>query len=179
MGVHVNYETQDTSLYTLYYNPTSNNILVDGWETFRDKLGFTTPVAQHLSQVLKGVQQSRKSVNWVAHSQGGGIYSEAVRKSGQDLSKNSVVFHSGANNQIVTNQHLKNSSINIGVKTRYVNSPVDLVPNIIGLNTINPIKIVGSIVSTPSLFSNDPRKSPHTLPNGWKPAEATSQGERP
>jgi hypothetical protein len=179
MGVHVNYETQDTSLYTLYYNPTSNNILVDGWETFRDKLGFTTPVAQQLSQVLKGVQQSGKSVNWVAHSQGGGIYSEAVKNSRQDLSKNSVVFHSGANNAIVTDYYLGQTNMNQQRKPdqTYKNSSFDFVPNVLGLNG-NPLEMIGSALAIPSLFA-DPLTSPHTLPPGWKPATGNVQGGRP
>ncbi len=183
MGVHVNYEKADASLYTLYYNPTSNNILIDGLETFRDKLGFfglTTPVTKQFSQVLEGVQQSGKSVNWVAHSQGGAIFSEAVRVSGQDLSNSSVVFHSGANNAIVTDYYLKQANMNQQenlTKETYRNSPYDFVPNVIGLNG-NPLEMFVSTISIPALFA-DPLTSPHTLPPGWKPATVNSQGGLP
>jgi hypothetical protein len=92
-----------------------------------------------------------------------------------------VVFHSGANNAIVTDYYLKQANMNQQKKPEetYRNSPVDLVPNIIGLNTVNPLKIIGSIVAAPSLFSSDPRNSPHTLPYGWKPATLNSQGGQP
>jgi hypothetical protein len=54
------------------------------------------------------------------------------------------------------------------------NHPYDLVPNVIGMNTINPVKIIGSIIAAPALSSSGPLahvKSPHTLPNEretWK-----------
>jgi hypothetical protein len=162
MGVHVNYESPKTDLYTLYYNPTEG-FLSDGWETFRDKLGFTTPITKQFSQVLNDVQNGGKPVNWVAHSQGGVIFTEAVRYNGGDLSQNSVAFHSGANNELVTNYYLQNAGINSGKDITYLNSPWDLVPNIIGLNTLNPIKIIGSIIAAPTLFMG-PAVSPHTLP---------------
>lgn len=130
--------------------------------------------------MLKDVQQSDKSVNWVAHSQGGAIFSEAVRISGQDLSNNSVVFHSGANNAIVTDYYLKQANMNQQknlTQETYRNSPYDFVPNVIGLNG-NPLEMFVSTISIPALFS-DPLTSPHTLPYGWKPATVNSQGGLP
>jgi hypothetical protein len=38
-------------------------------------------------------------------------------------------------------------------------SPLDLVGNIVGLNSLNPFKAVGSLVAAPSLFT---RFSPHS-----------------
>lgn len=184
MGVHVNAErgSSSASLYTLYYNPTEG-FLSDGWETFMDKLGFTTPVTKQFSQVLSDVQNGDKPVSWVAHSQGGAIFSEAVRFNGGDLSKNSVAFHSGANNAIVTNYILDKADINEQFpeqKTKYWNSPWDLVPNIIGLNTLNPIKIFGSIVASPLVIWGSPSLSPHTLPySPTLPNTSFTQGVTP
>ncbi len=170
MGRHVEAEpsSKTANIYTLYYNPTEG-FLKDGVETFKDKLGITTPVTQQFSQVLSDVQNnsSVKNVNWVAHSQGGAIFSEAVRYNGGDLSKNSVAFHAGANNQLVTNSILDKANINKQndrYKTTYRDSPWDLVPNIIGLNTLNPIKIVGSLLASPLLMWGGAEYSPHTLP---------------
>lgn len=119
-------------------------------------------------------------MNWVAHSQGGAIFAEAVRYNGGDLSQNGVVFHSGANNEWVTNYYLDQANINEqyqGQETTYRNSPIDIVPNIIGLNTLNPISIIGSILAIRLLFT-DPEHSPHTLPHGWNAQGNISQEVR-
>ena len=161
MGSHVERKFETSSLYTLYYNPTKG-ILSDGWETFMDKLGFTTPVTKQFSQVLSDVQAGDRSVSWVAHSQGGPIFAEAVNFNGGNLSKNSVAFDSGANNKWVTNYYLQKAGINSGKETIYNNSPFDFVPNVIGLNG-NILEMLGSTVAIPLLFMG-PAVSPHTLP---------------
>jgi filamentous hemagglutinin family protein len=173
MGAHVQKEFDTASLYTLYYNPTEG-FLSDGWETFRDKLGFTTPITKQFSQVLSDVQNGGKPVSWIAHSQGGVIFSEAVRYNGGDLSQNSVVFHSGANNELMTNYYLQNAGINSLQEkpTTYLNSPWDFVPNVIGLNG-NIFEILGSTVASPLLFMG-PTVSPHTLPYNTAPQSALS-----
>ncbi|HHV47990.1 MAG TPA: hypothetical protein GXX56_03360, partial [Rhodocyclaceae bacterium] len=174
LGYHINKEEEKQGLgksgiYTLFYNPTEG-ILSDGLETFRDKLSFLfgpSDVAKKLSGVLDTIQQDGKSVNWVAHSQGGAIFASAVDYHGGTLSSNSVAFHAGANNQLVTDFILKKAGMNLNdnreYKENYWNSPYDAVPNIIGLNTMNPIKWVGSILFLPTLFMG-PDKSQHTLP---------------
>lgn len=153
----------------LLYNPTGG-FLADGLETFRGKLSFAfgpSEIAKKLSGVLGAIQQDGKSVNWVAHSQGGAIFASAVDYYGGTLSNNSVAFHAGANNQLVTDSILKNAGMNFDDKGKYQgnywNSPNDAVPNIIGLNTINPITWVRSILFIPTLFMG-PESSPHTLP---------------
>lgn len=177
MGRHVEAEFKTSSLYTLFYNPTSDNIFIDGWETLRDKLGFlglTTPVAKEFSKVLSGVQAGDRTVSWVAHSQGGAIFSEAVRYNGGNLSKNSVAFHAGANNIRMTNSILDKANINEqrpNQVTQYLNSPLDFVPNVIGLNG-NLLEMLASTFAFPHLFSDDPTISPHTLP--YKPATASN-----
>lgn len=47
-----------------------------------------------------------------------------------------------------------------GTLTAFNSHPLDLVPNVIALDTANPFKIVGSILSTPFLFTTD---SPHVF----------------
>jgi len=169
MGVHVENKYETSSLYTLYYNPT-NGFLSDGWETFMDKLSFTTPVTKQFSGVLSGVQASGNDVSWIAHSQGGAIFAEAVRFNGGNLSRNSVAFDSGANNEWVTNYYLQKAGINSGIETKYNDSPIDFVPNVIGLNG-NPFKMMGSTIAIPLLFMG-PAVSPHTLPP--KPAQPSA-----
>ena len=162
MGTHVEKEFRTASLYTLYYNPT-NGFINDSWETLRDKLGITTPVTRQFSRVLSDVQAAGRPVNWVTHSQGGVIFSEAVSFNGSDLSQNSVVFHAGANNRMVTNSILDDANITKRQPVAlYHDSPWDFVPNVIGLNG-NPFEMLGSTLAIPLLFMG-PTVSPHTLP---------------
>lgn len=54
------------------------------------------------------------------------------------------------------------------------NQPYDLMPTVIGLNSINPVRIIGSILASPALSDSGPLRhltSPHTEPNNredWK-----------
>jgi hypothetical protein len=83
-----------------------------------------------------------------------------------------VKFHSGANNALISQRILDKAGVEKIGKDN--NHPYDLVPNVIGMNTINPVKIIGSIIAAPALSSSGPLahvKSPHTLPNEretWK-----------
>jgi len=147
--------------FTLFNNP-SKGFFRDIWETTMDKLGFTSAPAMALAGVLQGVQASGQSVEWVAHSQGGAIFSEAMRYAGGDLSANSVTFNAGANNHWVTN----GIAADVGVQVRgYYYSSWDAVPNVIGMNG-NPFSMLGSVLASPLLFTDN--HSPHTAPTpGW------------
>lgn len=126
------------------------------------------------------MQLRGENVNWVAHSQGGVIFAEAVRFNGGNLSMNSVAFHSGANNERVTNYILDKANINKqyrGQTTQYNNSPFDFVPNVIGLNG-NLLEMLGSTVAIPLLFMG-PAVSPHTLPYIQAQPSTLSQRETP
>ncbi|WP_205205233.1 DUF6862 domain-containing protein, partial [Azonexus hydrophilus] len=173
LGYHINEARaegfKNIGIYTLFYNPTEG-IIGDGLETFQDKMSFVfgpSDVAKKLSGALDTIQQGDQSVKWVVHSQGGAIFASAVDYHGGTLSNNSVAFHAGANNQLVTDSILKNAGMNFNdngiYKTVYLDSPRDAVPNIIGLNTLNPITWIRSILFIPTLFMG-PESSPHTLP---------------
>jgi hypothetical protein len=161
--------------FTLYHNP-SVGFLGDLWESTRDKLNMTTPVAKQLAAILDDAQKEKKGAKWVVHSQGGAIFVQAVnyhnKTKGTSLASHSVQFHAGANNAIVSKGILAKAGIaKVGPDN---NHPFDLVPNIAGMNTINPAKIVGSLLAAPALSGSGPLKnlkSPHTLPNtreNWK-----------
>ena len=161
MSQHVEKEFgEGVDKFTLFYNPTKG-AFADGLESLRDKLGFTTEVAKQFSEVLKQSQNSGRQVDWVAHSQGGIIFSEAVRVSQSDLSNNSVAFHSGANNQWVTNSIMEGAGVRV---IGYRDHPFDPVPNIAGFNTLNPVKLIGSVFALPFVIWGGPEQSPHTLP---------------
>lgn len=163
--------------FTLFHNPT-DGFLGDLWESNRDKIGFgvSTPLAKQLAAILKDAQDEDKSVSWVAHSQGGLIFTEAVRyhnrTRGTLLDNHAVKFHSGANNARVSARILNKAGVKkVGPDN---NHPFDPVPNLIGLNAPNLACVVGSIICAPSLSDAGPLKhlkSSHTLPNkreNWK-----------
>ncbi|WP_413662607.1 hypothetical protein ACG1BZ_15500 [Microbulbifer sp. CNSA002] len=115
MGAHVQHAFgKGVTEFTLFHNPTGD-LLADGWESFRDKIGWTTDVAKQFSAVLGNIQSRGKGVSWVAHSQGGIIFSEAVRYNGGNLSNLRVAFHSGGNNRWPTSGILRNTGVtNLG-----------------------------------------------------------------
>jgi RHS repeat-associated protein len=160
---HIDYARRSSvSEFTLVNNP-SQGFLRDGLETFSDKLGTSSEQARFTAGLMRQVSDSGKNVTWVVHSQGGAVFSEAMRIAGGGLSGNSVHFHAGANNRWVTN----NIAGQVGVRVNgYSYSAWDAVPNLIGLNG-SPISIAGSILASPLLFSG---RSPHSAPtSGWKP----------
>ncbi len=167
--------------YTLFHNP-SGGFLADGWESVRDKFGFTTDVAKKLSHVLQDVQQRGKPVNWVVHSQGALIFMEAVRyhlngnsswaifggfngafgkNEGKSLDMHTVAFHGSANNKLRSSVLLERANIQV---QGYLAHPYDFVHQIIGLNTLSPKKLVGSAVYADHVIFGSTEQSPHTLP---------------
>ena len=158
MSDHVNFRFGANS-YMLVYNPTEG-ALRDIIETTLDKLGRTTAITRGFAGVLSSVSHP---MNWVAHSQGGVIFSEAVRYSlangVTDLRNNTVAFHSGANNAWVTNGYLSQAGVGLHEKG-YFDASNDLVPQLIGLRGLfRPDRMLWSVVSAPLLFTD---KSPHT-----------------
>ena len=164
MGAHLEHAYGDDEIteYTLYHNP-SVNFFADIWEAFKDKMGATTDMAKGLAKVLDDTQKAGIRVKWAVHSQGGAIFAEAVRYSGKDLSNTTVAFHGSASNIWMTKRIMASSNVNI---RGFLNHPGDAIPNIVGLNTVNPFKIIRSIWNIPSLAGSksDPYWSPHTMP---------------
>lgn len=122
-----------------------------------DKLGFTIETATQLASIIQGAGPG----NLYCHSYGGVAFPEAVRtiaKGGGSLAGQSVTFLSGANNQWVTNSIMGRAGVTVG---GYYGSWFDLVPNIVGLNSLNPIQWAVDILASPLLAT---RWSPHTYP---------------
>lgn len=145
--------------FLLAHNPTEGFIR-DSIETGRDKLGWTTAVAKQFADIQAGVDHP---MSWVAHSQGGAIFSEATRyniKRGVvSLGNLRVAFDSGANNRWVTNGYLLRTGIGLHGQG-YYDAPNDFVPQVLGLRGLNrPWNMARSVWSLPSLFGPN---SPHT-----------------
>ena len=187
MGAHLDAEFGKSKMkeFTLFHNP-SNGGLSDFWESARDKFGFTTDVTRKFSKVLQDSQKQGKEIKWVAHSQGGVIFAEAVRyylngnsswaifggfngifkdKKDIDLSNHKVVFHANANNNFRSSFLFERAGIE--VLDAHANN-YDIVYNIAGLNTLNPINILGSVVYSPHVIDGTVQQSPHTLPQSQK-----------
>lgn len=181
MGAHLEYEFKNLQEYTLFHNPSVGGV-GDTWESLRDKLGFTTAVTRKFAKVLADTQAHGNKTQWVAHSQGGVIFAEGVRyllnssnswalnklqlngirhpDKGKLLDKHSIVFHGNANNNLRSKPLFSRAGIQVlGIRT----NDYDMVPNIIGLNTLSPRKIIGSVVYSTHVFSGSVAQSPHTL----------------
>ncbi|SUS08797.1 conserved exported hypothetical protein [uncultured Defluviicoccus sp.] len=158
------------SSFMLAHNPTEG-FMRDMWESTRDKVGWTTDAASQLAAILDGASED---VSWVAHSQGGAIFAEALRynlKRGvTDMSNIRVAFHAGANNRWVTDRYAARTGLQV---VGYFDAPNDAVPQVIGLRALlRPDRFLQSILSAPLLFRDGSRScqqfcSPHT--NAYQP----------
>ncbi|MFA7556016.1 MAG: hypothetical protein WCY88_17360 [Spongiibacteraceae bacterium] len=181
MGSHLEYEFKSLQEYTLFHNPSIGSV-GDSWESFRDKMGFTTPVTKKFAKILAETQAAGNETKWVTHSQGGAIFAEGVRyilndnshsalhqfrlnglrnpEKGELLNKQSVAFHANANNNLRSKPLLKRAGINV-IAIRA--NDYDMVPNVLGLNTLNPRKLIGSMVYMSHVLNGSVTQSPHTL----------------
>ncbi len=166
MGTHLStmFKQDMIKEYTLFHNPTDGGFW-DTYESSLDKKQQTTAVSKQFSKVLSDVQQKGNPVKWLAHSQGGLIFTEAARfhweNNHTELSNNSVQFNAGANNETISKGILKNVKIDI---LGFNNHPFDPVPNLIGGNAKDWVSKLGSTIGLFFIFTDNPNKSPHTLP---------------
>lgn len=181
MGSHLEYEFKTLNEYTLFHNPSVGGA-GDTWESLRDKMGFTTAVTRQFAKVLANSHEHGNKTHWVAHSQGGVIFAEGVRyllnggsssalrkgqlnglrnpNKGTLLDSHSVAFHGNANNNLRSKFLFARAGIQVlAVRT----NDYDMVGNLIGMNTLNPRKVIGSVVYANHVFSGSVAQSPHTL----------------
>ena len=188
MGAHLEFEFgKAVNEFTLFHNPSVGG-LGDTWESMRDKLGFTTDVTRKFADALSRAQKADHKVRWVAHSQGGVIFAEAVRyilngnsswalnnfsfnginheDRGAVLNKHSVAMHGNANNNWRSSHLFERAGVEV-IATR-ANS-YDFVNTLIGANTANPWRLLGSVVYSKHVFSGSLQQSPHSLMHrDWK-----------
>lgn len=187
MPIHLKNAYNDESIdeYTLFHNPTVN-VFADTYESFRDKAGFTTPMTKRFANLLHKTQQNNKITKWVTHSQGGAIFTQAVNHHNKTirapLDKHTVYFQASANNMYMTKKILKKAGIKLH-KDGYNNSPIDGVPQVLGVNALTDALMkpgmkslarlaISPIALLPGLFPLavlGPGLSTHTRPyNGMK-----------
>ena len=169
--------------FTLFHNP-SRGALKDAKETMADHSGKTQAVTKAFADILVQTQDYGNPVKWIAHSQGGLIfkqavvwlnngrrdqpmevdnnddYTEIVNRKVKPLNKHSVAFRAAPVNDRLTEAHMKAAKINvIGIHTH----PHDAVSKILGFNTLNPITLFKSLANLPSSIGGTPYTSTHTL----------------
>lgn len=149
--------------FYMIHNP-SNGGLSDFGESAVQKLGIPTKVAKSTRDLLRHFDLP--TANVVAHSQGSLIANDALedlRKEGKDMRGMKVKYHGAAAN-VLKSKMLADS---IGAEMEeFRGHALDPVHNIVGMNTMNPLRIAGSLVAAPLLFNSDREKSPHTLKPG-------------
>jgi len=204
MAKHIEYQYgEGINEFTLYHNP-SVGALGDLWECTKDKVGQSTGLAVQLSEHLRQSQSDDKDVHWVAHSQGGIIFSEAVRyhlngnsrwaitggfngvfSKGRrnSLDKHVIAFHgSGAN-------HLRSSTLckRAGMTVLPPQSNrFDGVNKIAGFNAFTEpslVNLLGSAIFFGRVAGGSANTSPHTTPEAmefgvWK-REVTKGAGKP
>lgn len=188
MGSHIEHAYgKNISNYTLFHNPSGGWFMPDLWESTRDKMGFSTAVTKQFSQVLTQTQAAGNRTKWVAHSQGGLIFTEAVRYAlnsgsstalhrlrlngmlhpdkGSVLDNHKVSFHGNANNIWRSKKLMERADINILAVRIH---DYDVVGNVVGGNTSSLRKIAGSLVYFPHIKSGSIPQSPHTTMQSHK-----------
>ncbi len=167
MGAHLEFEFGDqVKEFTLFHNPSVGGP-GDTWESFRDKLGITTPVTKIFADKLLAAQQANQTIQWVAHSQGGVIFAEAVRtilkknkKQKDILDKQSIALHGNANNNLRSSFLFEKAGIEV-IASRA--NTYDLVYVFAGFNTLNPWRVIGAAVYWRHVFSGSVNQSTHTM----------------
>ena len=161
MGAHIRHKYgAHVNKFTLFHNPTFGPA-ADFWESFLDKMRFTTDITKEFARVLTAAQASGRQIDWVAHSQGGVIFTEAVRYSGGKFSNMGVAFHAGANNRKVTAKILADAQVR---HYGHLDHPNDPVPKLAGMNADSPFMFLGALFHIPNVIWAEPHNSVHTYP---------------
>ncbi len=149
------------SEYTLYHVPT-RGAAKDMSLAAQEMIGVSTSDAKALSQTLEGVSKSGRNVIWSVHSRGAAVFESAVQDStdrGVHLGSQSVAVYNGAVNTRRMAHDLRKADMPM-VGRGFYNYAYDPVPQLIGGNTENPIKMFGSLYNSRAVVFSD--QSPHT-----------------
>ena len=156
------YHTGRKEFYMIH-NPTGG-MLGDLGESALQKLGLRTKVANSTRDLLRHFDLP--SANVTAHSQGTMILNSALgdlSKEGKDMRGMNLNYHGAAANNLLSAGLARRVGAHI---QNFQGHALDPVHNIVGMNTLNPLRIAGSVLAAPLLFNSDPDKSSHTKPDG-------------
>lgn len=147
--------------FTLYHVP-ARGAAMDVTLTAAELAGQTTPDARQLSKVLADPSRPDHPVVWSVHSRGALVFDMAARncaREGVKLPHDSVAVYNGAVNEHVMNRDLGKAGIG-KLGRGYFNNPGDPVPQLVGDNTINPIRRATALYNTYEVVTSD--QSLHT-----------------
>jgi hypothetical protein len=139
-------------------------MLGDLGESTLQKLGLRTKVANSTRDLLRHFDLP--TANVTSHSQGTMIANSALgdlRKEGKDMRGLQMNYHGAAANSLLSRAlaHRIGAQVN-----EFTGHALDPVHNIVGMNTLNPLRIAGSVLAAPLVFSEDRNLSPHSKPDG-------------
>ncbi len=149
--------------FYMIHNP-SDGFFPDVGESTLQKFGFRTQVANSTRDLLRHFDLP--TANVTSHSQGTMIMNSALgdlRKEGKNMKGMNLNYHGAAANGLLSAALAHRIGAHI---PNFEGHALDPVHNIIGMNSPNLLRIAGSLIATPLLFSGDQDKSQHTLPNG-------------
>lgn len=148
--------------FYMIHNPTHG--AEDLAECAVQKLGLRTKVADSTRDLLRHFDLP--TANVTAHSQGTMIANSALgdlRKEGKDMRGLQMNYHGAAANSLLSRAlaHRIGAQVN-----EFTGHALDPVHNIVGMNTLNPLRMAGSVLAAPLVFSKDRDLSPHSKPDG-------------
>jgi len=149
--------------FYMIHNPTGG-MAGDLGESTLQKLGLRTKVANSTRDLLRHFDLPTAIVT--AHSQGSMIMNSALgdlHREGKNMKGLNLNYHGAAANSFIS------AALAHRIGARIKNFEVhalDAVHNIVGMNTLNPLRIAGSVLAAPLMFNNDQEKSTHSKPNG-------------
>ncbi|MGI9318559.1 MAG: RHS repeat domain-containing protein, partial [bacterium] len=144
--------------FQLFYNP-SHGLIADTIESFLGKLTNTSNLARQLAGYISRNTAVINQIN--VHSQGAIITTNALRLLENGMLPESVSFNvSGAavSESLVNRVASRVGITNVVYKARFF----DFVPNVLGMTTLNPFRIIGSTLLFPTLFMG-PGISQHSI----------------
>jgi RHS repeat-associated protein len=141
--------------FYLFHNPT-HGFIADTVESTLGKITNTSSLSRQLAGILENQAANLTAVT--AHSQGAIIVSNALRQvaEGSLSTSTTINFHGAGVGRRIHSRTTTRAGAAVG---NYHANNFDLVPNVIGMATFNPIQIVGSILLAPLLVTS---LSPHT-----------------
>ena len=148
--------------FYMIHNPTHG--AADLGECAVQKLGLRTKVADSTRDLLRHFDLPSATVT--AHSQGTMIVNSALgdlRKEGKDMRGLTLNYHGAAANSLLSRALAQRIGAHVNEFTGHALDPVH---NIVGMNTLNPLRIAGSVLAAPLLFNKDRDVSPHSKPDG-------------
>jgi len=157
------------SNFYMIHNPSDGGFNDFVKECIPERLGAHLAVDRSTRDILKKFDLANASI--YAHSQGTMIMNHAL----EDLSHEGVktqgmkLYYDGSAANINATRNISKAAG--ATIERFDGHPLDAVHNIVGMNSINPARIAGSLVSTPLLFQK-PDWSPHGYQGGGSHLQA-------